>query len=125
MTNEIKMVADWHAAFGVPVSSSISALTDKRFKLRERIMKEELSELLYAMEYGIPEQWAKELCDLLYVVLGTAVELGIQNYIPQVFAAVHESNMSKLDNDGKPVVRHDGKILKGPNYKEPNIEFIY
>ena len=65
---------------------------------------------------------AKELADLLYVVYGTAVSLGIP--IDDVFCEVHTSNMSKLDDNGKPIYREDGKVLKGPHYFQPNLEFI-
>lgn len=65
---------------------------------------------------------AKELADLLYVVYGTAVCLGID--LDKVFDEVHKSNLSKLDNDGLPVRREDGKVTKGPNYKAPDLSFI-
>lgn len=67
------------------------------------------------------QKLAKELADLLYVVYGTADSFGIP--IDEVFAEVHASNMSKLV-DGKPVKREDGKVLKGPNYKPPDLSFV-
>ncbi len=67
------------------------------------------------------KQIAKELADLLYVVYGTADAFGID--IDRVFEEVHRSNMSKLV-DGKPLKREDGKVLKGPNYTPPNLDFI-
>lgn len=65
---------------------------------------------------------AKEIADLLYVIYGLAYQYDIP--IDRVFDEVHKSNMSKLGNDGKPIKDKNGKILKGPNYKEPNLEFI-
>ena len=65
------------------------------------------------------EQIAKELTDLLYVVLGFGVVLGID--LDKTFKVVHDSNMSKLDDDGKPIYREDGKVLKGPNYVKPDM----
>ena len=62
----------------------------------------------------------KELCDLQYVLSGAAVALGLD--IQVAFNRVHDSNMSKLDDNGKPVYREDGKIIKGPNYRPPNLE---
>lgn len=62
---------------------------------------------------------AKELADLAYVVYGAAVALGID--LDKAVALVHESNMSKLGSDGKPILREDGKVLKGPNYFEPDM----
>ena len=61
----------------------------------------------------------KEACDLVYVVLGTFVEFGWD--FDEAFKRVHESNMSKLDAEGKPIYREDGKVLKGPNYHKPDL----
>ena len=69
-------------------------------------------------------QVAKELCDLLYVTIGTIVTYGLQDKIEKCFEEVHRSNMSKLGKDGKPVYREDGKLLKGDNYSLANIKPI-
>lgn len=61
----------------------------------------------------------KELCDLQYVLSGFAVTFGLP--LDEAFKRVHESNMSKLGPDGKPIYRDDGKVLKGPNYKKPDL----
>jgi len=66
---------------------------------------------------GCEEALLKELADLVYVVYGTAVSLGLN--LDEALERVHESNMSKLGEDGKPIYREDGKVLKGSNYKEP------
>lgn len=65
---------------------------------------------------------AKELADLLYVVYGSAYSMGIP--IDEVFAEVHRSNMSKLGEDGKPIYREDGKVLKGKNFSPADIEKV-
>ncbi len=65
---------------------------------------------------------AKETADLLYVVYGTAASMGLP--IDEVYSAVHTSNMSKLGDDGQPLRRGDGKVLKGPNYQPPIIDVI-
>lgn len=65
---------------------------------------------------------AKEIADLLYVVYGLAYQYDIP--IDKVFNEVHKSNMSKLGDDGKPIKDKNGKILKGPNYKEPDLSFL-
>lgn len=75
----------------------------------------------------IPDEAAflKELCDLLYVAYGLGIRSGYPaELIDRCFAEVHRSNMSKLGEDGKPIYREDGKVLKGPNYTPANIEKI-
>jgi predicted HAD superfamily Cof-like phosphohydrolase len=67
-----------------------------------------------------PKKLTKELADLLYIVYGTAVTFGLP--LEEVFTEVHRSNMSKLGADGKPLYRADGKVLKGPNYQEPDLD---
>jgi len=67
--------------------------------------------------------FTKELADLLYVVHGMAVTFGLP--IDEVFERVHRSNMSKLDDNGKPIYREDGKVLKGPNYEKPKLDDLF
>lgn len=125
MTNYEK-VQEFHEAMGVRrnIWPPPPDLLDLRFKL---IIEEEseLSEEFYPSSLPTDgsnkKQLAKELADLLYVVYGTADAFGIP--IDYVFSEVHRSNMSKLV-DGKPLKREDGKVLKGPNYTPPNLDFI-
>ena len=84
------------------------------YRLRMNLVEEEFKELEDGED---PEHVLKELCDLLYVVYGFAATYGWD--IDEAFNRVHESNMSKLGPDGYPIYREDGKIMKGPNYKEP------
>jgi predicted HAD superfamily Cof-like phosphohydrolase len=88
--------------------------------LRERLLLEEVDELHAAMAAGDLTGIAHELADVLYVLYGTALTYGID--LDEVVAAVHNSNMSRLGADGRPLVRADGKVLKGPNYRAPDIE---
>ena len=67
--------------------------------------------------------FTKELADLLYVTYGMAVTFGLP--LDEVFERVHRSNMSKLDDNGKPIYREDGKVLKGPNYEKPNLDDLF
>jgi predicted HAD superfamily Cof-like phosphohydrolase len=67
----------------------------------------------------IKAQFLKELCDLQYVLTGTVVSLGLADIFDEAFERVHDSNMSKLGDDGKPVVNEHGKYLKGKNYVRP------
>ena len=87
---------------------------------RISLIDEEYDELIQALQWGDPALIAKEIADVVYVVVGTAIALGIP--FDEVFAAVHESNMSKLDDQGQPYRREDGKILKGPNYIPPEAQ---
>ena len=128
------LVAEFHTALGLDVDSDprMSLL-----KLREKLLWEECAEVceeLNKMEMTIihggkpsKKDWAnllKECCDLQYVLSGTIVSLNkLKNLdFDTAFELVHESNMSKLDDEGKPVYREDGKVTKGPNYKAPMLE---
>jgi predicted HAD superfamily Cof-like phosphohydrolase len=106
--------ATWANAPDKPTIASV-----ERQYLREDLIREEWEELLEALYEQDVEHIAKELADLLYVVYGTADEYGIP--MDTVFAKVHISNMSKL-NDG--AFRHDGKYVKGPSYKPPDLSFL-
>lgn len=124
MTNFDK-VKEFHRVFGLDLrdAPAINADTDgDLIKLRLSLMEEELAEVKEAIMQHDLLSMAKELADLLYVVYGTAAVFGIP--IDDVFAEVHRSNMSKLGEDGKPVYREDGKVLRGPNYKEADISGV-
>lgn len=121
-TKHFKQVDEFHKAYGmargsVNVDSDMNAMTKEDaegIQLRFRLIQEEFKEL---MESQDPDNMIKELADLVYVVLGTFIAFGWD--FDKAFDRVHESNMSKLGPDGKPVYREDGKILKGPAYKPP------
>lgn len=93
---------------------------------RKRLIKEEYVEVAeqldLAMRGGLTDEirlaLAKELSDLSYVIYGAAVEFGID--LDECVVLVHDSNMTKVGDDGQPLLREDGKILKGPNYAPPN-----
>jgi len=112
-----EMVEQFHKEFDAPVGVLPKIISEGRQELREGLMAEEFRELWEAMDEKNLAKIAKEACDCLVVVYGTLVEYGIN--ADAVFEMVHKSNMSKLGEDGKPVYREDGKILKGPNYKPP------
>ena len=92
------------------------------FQLREELVREEYSEFKAAHDSEDLVELADAICDLVYVLVGTAVSYGIP--FDKCFAEVQRSNMSKLGEDGKPIVREDGKILKGPNFTPPDLEKI-
>jgi predicted HAD superfamily Cof-like phosphohydrolase len=123
LTNYDK-VRQFHKAFGHPLDKELFLgywfdSEYERASLRVRLLREEFDEVVEALYNGGKAPLAKEIADLLYVTYGLAATYGI--HIDEVFNRVHESNMSKLGEDGKPVYRNDGKVLKGPNYKEPEI----
>ena len=90
--------------------------------LRVDLIEEEYDELKQAVySYdGTITDVADALCDILYVVYGMAHSYGID--IDECFREVHVSNMSKLGEDGKPIYREDGKVVKGPNYRPPDLK---
>jgi predicted HAD superfamily Cof-like phosphohydrolase len=85
------------------------------FDLRIKLLDEEYYELIEALNYGDPVHIAKEMADLVYVVVGTAITMGIP--FNEVFAALQASNMTKVGPDGKVTQREDGKILKGDHFR--------
>jgi predicted HAD superfamily Cof-like phosphohydrolase len=112
-------VREFHTKFGIPKAhpANIQAVN-----FRMRLIEEEFNEVLEAA-VDLPEHKAailKELADLAYVIYGTAEAFGWD--LDEAVKRVHESNMSKLGEDGKPIYREDGKVLKGPNYREPYLE---
>lgn len=115
-------VRRWHVHFGIPASDEPQLLPEGRRVLREALIREELKEFLDALEEGDLEHAAKELGDLAWVVNGAAVEMGLD--LDLIVSAIYKSNMTKLGNDGEPILRWDGKILKGPNYIEADLSHI-
>jgi len=125
MNRLMKSVTEFHQAYNLPVGTvnigddfdKITKEDSERIALRSNLVAEEFKELINAESC---EEIMKEACDLVYVVLGTFVEFGWD--FDEAFRRVHESNMSKLGEDGKPILREDGKVLKGPNYNKPVLE---
>jgi len=105
--------------FGQEVKNKPSFSIDKINKLRIDLIKEELKELTEAMNNRDLLEVADALTDILYVAYGAGHAFGID--LDQCFNEVQNSNMSKLDKDGKPIYNEAGKIMKGPNYFKPNL----
>ena len=125
MQNQLKSVKIFHEAFGVKISNKPTIeLTKDILKLRHSLMQEENNEYLKAVEEKNLIEVADALGDMLYILCGTILTHGFQNLIEDIFDEIQSSNMSKLGDDGKPIYRNDGKVLKGPNYKKPNIKKI-
>ena len=93
---------------------------DKTMQLRFDLIKEELNELEIAMKTKNLKEVADALTDILYVTYGAGYAYGIN--LDKCFQEVQRANMSKLGKDGKPIYNDKGKVMKGPNYSEPNLK---
>lgn len=120
--NRESMVEEFHRAFGHPIGMADRGIINLRMDLVEeetKEIKEAVTDLLEKNTQENREALLKELCDLQYVLSGFFVVLGWD--AEEAFRRVHRSNMSKLGADGFPIYREDGKVLKGPNYKKPDL----
>ena len=118
MTNFDK-VGTFMKTFGQEVKTKPSFSTDKINKLRLDLIKEELNELTEAMNNKDLLEVADALTDILYVTYGAGHAFGIN--LDNCFEEVQNSNMSKLDENGKPIYNEHGKVMKGPNYFKPDL----
>ena len=105
--------------FGQEVKDKPSFSTDKINKLRIDLIKEELEELSEAMKNKDLLEVADALTDILYVTYGAGHAFGID--LDKCFQEVQNSNMSKLDKNGKPIYNESGKVMKGPKYFKPDL----
>ena len=118
-------VHEFHTAFKLGIKNEpTAALGAAKNLLRFNLMKEENEEYLEAANANDLVEVADALGDMLYILAGTIIEHGMQYKIAEVFDEIQRSNMSKLGEDGHPIFREDGKVLKGPNYFKPNIGSI-
>jgi predicted HAD superfamily Cof-like phosphohydrolase len=125
MTN-FEMVGEFMETFGQEVKTKPEAPDEKTIALRVDLIEEELKELMQAL-YHDPDkvdlvEVADALTDILYVTYGAGHAFGID--LDKCFKEVQASNMSKLGEDGKPIYREDGKVLKGKNYFQPDLKSI-
>lgn len=126
-----EQVTEFHKAFSLPINTVNARefdeyklaqivpgeFTASRLKLRLDLIREEYSEVLGA---NTGAEVLKEVCDLVYVLVGLCVETGWD--FDEAFRRVHASNMSKLNGDGDPAFRDDGKVLKGPKYRPASMD---
>lgn len=125
MKKQIEQVELFHKTFNAPVSKTpIANIPEDRKQLRFDLMKEENEEYLEAVKNNDLTEIADALGDMMYILCGTIVEHGLQEKMESVFNEIQRSNMSKLGEDGKPIFREDGKILKGPTYSKPDFKKI-
>ena len=118
MTNFDK-VGIFMKTFGQEVKNQPSFSSEKINNLRYDLIKEELAELKDAMEKKNLLEVADALTDILYVTYGAGHAFGID--LDKCFEEVQNSNMSKLDENGKPIYNESGKVMKGPNYFKPDL----
>ena len=118
MTN-FKKVKIFMETFKQDVKNRPSFSTDKINKLRYDLIKEELDEFKIALDNKDLLEVADALTDILYVTYGAGHAFGID--LDKCFEEVQNSNMSKLDEDGKPIYNESGKVMKGPRYFRPNL----
>ena len=121
MTN-FRKVKNFMETFGQDVKNKPSFSTDKINKLRYDLIKEELDELKVALDNKDFLEVADALTDILYVTYGAGHAFGID--LDKCFQEVQNSNMSKLDENGKPIYNEDGKVMKGPRYFKPDLKKI-
>ena len=118
MTN-FEKVGVFMKTFGQDVKQSSSFGSEKINALRVSLIKEELDELIEAINKKDLVEVADALTDILYVTYGAGHAFGIN--LDDCFEEVQNSNMSKLDKDGKPIYNDKGKVMKGPNYFKPDL----
>ena len=121
----VDAVASFHDAFKISNEYSAKANISKDdFMLRYHLMKEENEEYLQAAKEGDLTEIADAIGDMLYILCGTMLKHGLQDKMEDIFLEIQRSNMSKLDQDGEPIYREDGKVLKSELYFKPNIKKI-
>jgi predicted HAD superfamily Cof-like phosphohydrolase len=116
-----EMVREFHERFGVAVRTEPVA-DPPESDLRTRLLAEETDEYYAAVASGDVVGVARELADIVYVAYGAALTHGID--LDAVIAEVHRANMSRAGDDGQPIIRPDGKVLKGPNFRPPDVAAV-
>lgn len=125
MQKQINAVKEFHTTFKLNFNEIPTAdLGSNTHELRYNLMKEENEEYLEAVQNNDLTEIADALGDMLYILCGTILEHGLQHKIEAVFDEIQRSNMSKLDENGNPIYREDGKVMKGPRYFRPDFSAI-
>lgn len=121
----IQHVEKFHESFKIGNNyEPTTEISDDEILLRYKLMREENEEYLEAAQNKDLVEVADALGDQLYILCGTILKHGMQHKIAEVFEEIQRSNMSKLDKDGNPIYREDGKVLKSDQYFKPNIKSI-
>ena len=126
MKKQLDSVKQFHDTYKIGYSNDpIADLGPKKNKLRFKLMSEENEEYLDASNNNDIIEVADALGDMLYILCGTIIEHGMQDIIEPVFEEIQKSNISKLGEDGNPIFREDGKVMKGPNYFKPDFKKFF
>jgi predicted HAD superfamily Cof-like phosphohydrolase len=121
----LNAVKSFHEAFGIEnAETPLATVPKEQIDLRYKLMQEENEEYLESAQDNNLVEIADALGDQLYILCGTILKHGLQDKIADVFVEIHRSNMSKLDRNGRPIYREDGKVLKSDQYFKPNISGI-
>lgn len=121
----ISAVEKFHNSFGIANEYSPTAkISENEYFLRYNLMKEENEEYLQAAKDGDLTEIADAVGDMLYILCGTILKHGLQDKIQDIFQEIQRSNMSKLDKNGNPIYREDGKVLKSDLYFKPDIKGV-
>ena len=126
MKKQLDSVKQFHDTYKIGYSNNpIADLGPEKNKLRFKLMSEENEEYLDAANNNDIVEVADALGDMLYILCGTIIEHGMQDIIEPVFDEIQKSNMSKLGEDGIPIFREDGKVMKCPNYFKPDFKKFF
>ena len=126
MKKQLDSVKQFHDTYKIGYSNNpIADLGPEKNKLRFKLMSEENEEYLDASNNNEIIEVADALGDMLYILCGTIIEHGMQDITEPVFDEIQKSNMSKLGEDGNPIFREDGKVMKGPNYFKPDFKKFF
>lgn len=125
MKKQISQVTEFHNKFKQDYNTSPQLLSLSESLLRHKLMKEENTEYLQAVKDKNIIEIADALGDQLYILLGTILIHGMSNVIEEVFDRIHASNMTKLDENGEPILREDGKILKSELYQRVDLTSLF
>jgi len=125
MKHQIEAVKIFHEIYKLSYKENpTTEIGLDKIKLRFNLMAEENQEYLQAAKNNDLVEVADALGDMLYILCGTIIEHGMQDKIEEIFDEIQKNNLSKLGEDGKPIYRNDGKVMKGPNYFKPDISKV-
>lgn len=120
----VDLIEKFHEKFGHTVANEPNITDQELNAFRVMLLESEVNELIGALQEQDPAHVLQELCDIQYVLDGAFLSLGMAKYRELAMHEVHRANMSKVDDDGNPMYRDDGKVMKGPNYRKPDMQGV-